>query len=188
MDLKYGLYLFPNAENFTQFGYYQGVVEKFGSANYGNQLIDFLDFDINKIIQLSKNIEQMSGDDVTEAISDLENNNPALFLVKLMANDDWMRAYDCLSEHSDNEYKNMVLLTLESVVSTYNEFWTLADYYCTHNGSAKEKFDFIHAVEQSVTDVTVEEIISARKPGKDFFLCPNETTDSPIHTHIDLPI
>lgn len=183
LDLKYGLYLFPNGENFIQCGYYQGVVTEFGSANYGNQLINFFDIDVNKIIWLSKNIEQMNGDDVTEAISDLENNNPALFLVKLMANDDWMRAYDCLSEHSDNEYKNMVLFTLESVVSTYNEFWTLADYYCTHNGSAKEKFDFIHAIEQSITDMTVEEIISARKSGKDFFLRPYENDYSFPYTH-----
>lgn len=183
LDLKYGLYLFPNGENFIQCGYYQGVVTEFGSANYGNQLINFFDIDVNKIIRLSKNIEQMNGDDVTEAISDLENNNPALFLVKLMANDDWMRAFDCLSEHSDNEYKNMVSRTLKPVVSTYNEFWTLADYYCTHNGSAKEKFDFIHAVEQSVTDVTVEEIISARKSGKDFFLRPNENDYSFPYTH-----
>lgn len=183
LDLKYGLYLFPNGENFIQCGYYQGVVMEFGSSNYGNQLINFFDIDVNKIIRLSKNIEQMSGDDVTEAISDLENNNPALFLVKLMANDDWMRAYDCLSEHSDNEYKNMVSRTLKSVVSTYNEFWTLADYYCTHNGSAKEKFDFIHAIEQSITDMTVEEIISARKSGKDFFLRPYENDYSFPYTH-----
>ena len=183
MDFKYGLYLFPNGENFIQCGYYQGMVMEFGSANYGNQLINFFDIDVNKIIQLSKNIEQMSGDDVTEAISDLANNNPALFLVELMANNDWMQAYACLSEHSDDEYKNMVSHTLKSVVSTYNEFWTLADYYCTHNGSAKEKFDFIHAVEQSVTDVTVEEIISARKSGKDFFLRPNENDYSFPYTH-----
>lgn len=146
LDLKYGLYLFPNGENFIQCGYFQGVITEFGSTNYGDQLVEFFDIDINKIIRLSKNIEQMSGDDVTKAISDLVNNNPALFLVELMANDDWMRAYDCLSEHSDDEYKSMVLLTLESVVSTYNEFWILADYYCTHSGTAKEKFDLIHAV------------------------------------------
>lgn len=82
LNLKYGLYLFPNGENFIQCGYYQGVVTEFGSANYGNQLINFFDIDVNKIIRLSKNIEQMNGDDVTEAISDLENNNPALFFSK----------------------------------------------------------------------------------------------------------
>ena len=183
LDLKYGLYLFPNGEKFIQCGYFQSVITEFGSTNYGDQLVDFFDIDINKIIRLSKNIEQMSGDDVTKAISDLVNNNPALFLVELMANDDWMRAYDCLSEHSDDEYKSMVLLTLESVVSTYNEFWILADYYCTHSGTAKEKFDLIHAVEQSFTDVRVEEIISARKSGREFFLRPNENDYSFPYTH-----
>ncbi|MBD5113789.1 MAG: hypothetical protein HDT46_01075 [Ruminococcaceae bacterium] len=166
------------------------MVTEFGSTNYGNQLIDFFDIDINKIIRLSKNIEQMSGDDVTKAISDLVNNNPALFLVELMTHNDEMKAYGSLSKHSydeykicDNEYKNMVLNTLKSVVSTYKEFWALADYYCICNRNVKEKFDFIHAVEQSVTDMTVEEIISARKPGKDFFLRPNENDYSFPYTH-----
>ncbi|MBD5117124.1 MAG: hypothetical protein HDT48_06415 [Ruminococcaceae bacterium] len=183
MDLKYGLYLFPNGENFIQCGYFQGVVTEFDSTDYGNQLVNFFGIDINKIIRLSKNIEQMSADDVTKAISDLVNNNPALFLVELMANNDWMQAYEFLSERSDEKYKSMVLLTLESVVATYKEFWTLADYYCTCNGTAKEKFDLIHAVEQSVTDMTVEEIISARKPGKDFFLRPNENDYSFPYIH-----
>lgn len=183
MCLKYGLYLFPDGENFTPFGYFQGVVTEFGSANYGNQLIDFLDIDVSKIIQLSKNIEQMRGDDVTEAISDLANNNPALFLVKLMANDDWMRAYDCLSERSEEDYKIMVQHTLEAVVSTHSEIWTLADYYCESSGSATERFDFIHAIEPSFTDVTVEEIISARKSGSDFFLSHNENDYSFPYTH-----
>lgn len=182
--LKYGLYLFPNGENFTQFGYYQGAVTEFGSANYGDQLIDFLDLDVSKIIQLSKNIEHMSGDDVTEAISDLVNNSPVLFLIRLMANDDWMRAYDCLSEHSDEDYKIMVLHTLESVVSTHSEIWALADYYCESSGSAKERFDFIHAIDDAFTDIAVEEIISARKSGADFFFRPNENDYGFPYTHV----
>ena len=132
----------------------------------------------------------MSADDVTKAISNLVNNDPALLLVELMANNDGMKAYSSLSKYSydeykicDNEYKNMVLNTLKSVVSTYKEFWTLADYYCTCNRTAKEKFYLIHAMEQSVTDMTVEEFISARKPGKDFFLRPNENDYSFPYTH-----
>lgn len=190
LNLKNGLYLFPNGENFIQCGYFQGVITEFSSTNYGDQLVDFFNVDINKIIRLSKNIEQMSADDVTKAISDLANNDPALFLVELMANNDGMKAYSSLSKYSydeykicDNEYKNMVLNTLKSVVSTYKKFWTLADYYCTCNRTAKEKFDLIHAMEQSVTDTTVEEIISARKPGKDFFLRPNENDYSFPYTH-----
>lgn len=190
LDLKYGIYLFPNGEIFIQCGYFQGVITEFGSTNYGDQLVEFFDIHINKIVWLSKNIEQMSGDDVTKAISDLVNNNPALFLVELMANNDGMKAYSSLSKYSydeykicDNEYKNMVLNTLKSVVSTYKKFWALADYYCTCNRTAKEKFDLIHTIEQSVTDMTVEEIISARKPGKDFFLRPNENDYSFPYTH-----
>ena len=190
LDLKDGLYLFPNGANFIQCGYFQGVVTEFRSTNYGEQLVDFFNVDINEIVRLSKNIEQMSADDVTKAISDLVNNDPALFLIELMANNDEMKAYSSLSKYSydeykicDNEYKNMVFNTLKSVVSTYKEFWELADYYCTCNRTAKEKFDFIHAVEQSVTDMTVEEIISARKLGKDFFLRPNENDYSFPYTH-----
>ena len=190
LDIKYGLFLFPDGENFIQCGYFQGVVTEFSSKNYGEQLVDFFDVDINKIVRLSKNIEQMSADDVTKAISNLANNDPALFLVELMAHNDEMKAYSSLSKHSydeykicDNKYKDMVFNTLKSVVSTYKEFWGLADYYCTCNRTAEEKFDLIHALEQPITDIMVEEFISARKPGKDFFLRPNENDYSFPYTH-----
>ena len=126
LDLKDGLYLFPNSANFIQCGYFQGVVTEFSSTNYGEQLVDFFNVDINEIVRLSKNIEQMSADDATKAISNLVNNDPALFLVELMANNDETKAYSSLSKYSydeykicDNVYKNMVFNTLKSVVSKY---------------------------------------------------------------------
>lgn len=92
-----------------------------------------------------------------------------LFLIRLMTDNDWERAYNFSSENSDEEYKRLVLQTLNSIVSAYNEVWELADYYCEHYGSAEERFDTFHALSKDFTSVVVDEIISSRKPGIDFF-------------------
>lgn len=59
-------------------------------------------------------------------------------------------------------------------ISTHQNIWKLADYYCESFSSAKERFDFLHALNEPFTSMTVEEIISARKPDRDFFGTPNE--------------
>lgn len=122
-----------------------------------------------------------SDDDIIEVISEHGYDNSNLFL---MANNDWMKAYECISEHSADEYKTLVLNALDDVISTHHEMWLFVDYYCENIGSIEERFISFHTIDESFTDVTVQEIISARKPGRELFLCPNESDYSFPYTHM----
>lgn len=169
MNLKDGLYLFPDSKKFSPYGFYKNRVTDFGKASAGELLVDFLDFDIKKVILLAKSVEMFSSEETIMSIGDLGIYDCTAFLIRLMTDNDWERAYNFSSENSDEEYKKLVLQTLNSIVLTYNEVWELADYYCESYGSAEERFDTFHALSKDFTSVVVDEIISSRKPGIDFF-------------------
>ena len=169
VNLKDGLYLFPNSRKFSLYGFYKNRVTDFGTASSGELLIAFLDFDIRKVILLAKSVETFSSEETIMSIGDLGTDNCTAFLIRLMDDNDWEQAYNFSSENSDEEYKRLVLQTLNSVVSTYIEVWELADYYCECYGSAEERFDTFHSLSEDFTSVVVDEIISSRNPGTDFF-------------------
>ena len=173
MNLKDGLYLFPDSKKFSPYGFYKKRVTDFGKASAGELLVDFLDFDIRKVILLAKSVEAFSSEETIMSICDLGTDNCTASLIRLMADNDWEQAYNFPSENSDDEFKRLVLQTLNSVVSAYNEVWELADYYCERYGSAEERFDTFHALSKDFTSVVVDEIISSRKPGADFFIEQN---------------
>lgn len=85
-----------------------------------------------------------------------------------------MKAYDNSPENWGEEYKTSAAKTINSIMSTQQNIWGLADYYCERFGSAEDRFDLFHALSEPFTSMTVEEIISASKPGKDFFGIPSE--------------
>lgn len=169
MNLKDGLYLFQDGKTFSLYGFHQNRVTDFGTASSGELLIDFLDFDIREVIRLAKSVEICSSEETIMSIGDLGTDNCTTFLIKLMADNNWEQAYNLSSENSDYEYKKLVLQTLNSIVSVFNEVWELADYYCECYGSAEERFDTFYALSEDFTTVVVDEIISSRKPGIDFF-------------------
>ena len=169
VNVKDGLYLFHSSGKFSLYGFYKNRVTDFGNASSGELLVDFLDFDIREVIRLAKSVETCSSEETIMSIGDLGTDNCTTFLIKLMADNNWEQAYNLLSENSDDEYKKLVLQTLNSIVSTYNEAWGLADYYCECYGSAEERFDSFYALSEDFTTVVVDEIISSRKPGADFF-------------------
>lgn len=174
MILKDGLYLFLDEKGFAQYGYSQFTAREMGSASSGCLLIDFLDFNWSKITSMIKRIESLSGSDISKALSELGDDNAILFLIRLMTGNDWVEAYIRSAEDCDAKYKSLVLNTLNSVVSTYERTWELADYYGIRYGSTEERFDYFHAISEPYTTMAVEEIISARKPGRDFFANPSE--------------
>lgn len=73
------------------------------------------------------------------SIGDLGTDNCTAFLIRLMADNNWERAYNSPSENSDEEYKKLVLQTLNSVVSAHNEVWEHTNNYCECYGSAEER-------------------------------------------------
>ncbi len=173
VNLKDGLYLFLDSKKFSLYGFYKNCVTDFGTASSGELLVDFLDFDIRKVILLAKSVETLSSEETIMSIGDLGTDNCTMFLIKLMADNNWEQAYNLSSENSDEEYKRLVLKTLNSVVSIHSEVWELADYYCECYGSAEERFDIFHSLSEDFTMVVVDEIISSRKPGADFFADQN---------------
>ena len=102
------------------------------------------------------------------SIGDLDNDNCTLFLIRFMTDNDWGQAYNLMSYISDREYKKFVLQTLNSVISIHNEVWEYVDY-CECYGSVEERFDTFHALSGNFNTVVVDEIISSRTPGIDFF-------------------
>lgn len=169
MNLKDGLYLFPDSKKFSLYGFYKNRVTDFGKASSGELLVDFLDLDVREVIRLARSVETFSSEEIIIAIGDLGTDSCTKFLLQLMADTAWEQAYNLVSENSDEEYKRLVLQTLNSVVSTYNEVWELADYYCERYGSAEERFDIFHSLGEDFTTIVVDEIISSRNPGTDFF-------------------
>lgn len=173
MHFNDGLYLFPEGEKFSVYWLYLRRVIELGTASPGELLIDFLDYDFSTIFSSIKHAEPLGGNEIFNAIENLNDNAVTVF-VKIMTNREWTRAYDLSPESWQDEYSLSVSHILNAVISMHQNLWELADCYCERLGSAEERFDFIHALNESFTSMTVEEIISARKPGKDFFGVPNE--------------
>lgn len=173
MHLKDGLYLFPEGEKFSVYGLYLCRVIELGTASAGELLIDFLDYDFSKMFSSIRHAEPLGGNEIFNAIEEFDDNAVTIF-IKIMANREWARAYDLSPESWQDEYSISVVRILNSVISVHQNVWELADYYCERYGSAEERFDFIHALNEPFTSMTVEEIISARKPGKDFFRLQSE--------------
>ncbi|MCM1276652.1 MAG: DUF6076 domain-containing protein [Lachnospiraceae bacterium] len=174
MMLKDGLYLFPDGKGFTQIIYSQFTPREIGSASSGHLLIDFLDFDLSKIFSLRNQIETLNGSEISDAVSELDDENAITYLIRLMTGKVWANVYIFSAENSDEKYKVTLLNTLNSIIETHDRIWELADYYCVYCGSTEEKFDYFHAISEQFTTMSVEEIISARKPGMDFFGSPSE--------------
>ncbi len=174
MILKDGLYLFPDGKGFAQYGYRQFAAREMGFASSGSLLIDFLDFNLSEIISLIKRIESFNGSELDVALFELGDENVITFLIKLMIDNACVKVNTLSAEDCDEKYKVAVLDILNSVVATYDQMWELADYYSIRYGSTEERFDYFHAISESFTTMAVEEIISARKPGRDFFSNPSE--------------
>lgn len=174
MNLKNGLYLFPEGENFSVYGVFMLGLIEMGKASAGELLIEFLDFDFSRIFSLIKNTDSFSGEEVYSTINELGKSSATPFLIKLMTESDWMKAFDNDSENWDEEYRASAAKTINSIIWTRRKVWELADYYCERFGSAEDRFDLFHALSEPFTSMTVEEIISARKPGKEFFDIPSE--------------
>lgn len=169
MNIKDGLYLFPEIDKFLVYGAYLGNIFVFDSGSAGELLIDFLDHDFSEVFSIVKNSDAISGGEIFDTIENLEKKTSALFMIYFMNNHDWARAYDNNPNNWFEEYKAAAEQTLNSIISTHANTWAFADYYCERSGSAEERFDFFYALEEQFTTMAVEEIISARKPGKDFF-------------------
>lgn len=174
MILKDGIYIFHECAGLSVYGVHLGCFTELGCGSAGGLLIDFLDYDFSKIFSIVKNSDTISGEEIFDMIEELEKNAAVPFLIKLMTERDWSKAFDASPENWGGGYKDTVLQTLNSIVSTHINTWEFADYYCERSGSAEERFDFFHALEEQFTTMSVEEIISARKPGKDFFGMPSE--------------
>ena len=174
MKIKEGLYLFPEGEKFSAYGVYMFNLIELGTASAGELLIEFLDFDFSKLFSLVKSIDTYSGKEVYDAINELGKTEATPFLIKLMTESDWMKAFDNDPENWGEEYKASAAKTINFIISTRRKVWELADYYCERFGSAEDRFDLFHALSEPFTSMVVEEIISARKPGKDFFGIPSE--------------
>lgn len=174
MNIRDGLYLFLEGEKFSVYGVYLHCLIELGTASAGELLIEFLDFDFSKFFSFIKNIDSISGDEVYNTIDELGKGTATPFLIKFMTDRDWARAYDNDPENWGEEYKVSAAQTLDSIFSTHRNVWELTDYYCDIFGSVEERFDHFRALSESFTSMTVEEIISARQPGKNFFCAPNE--------------
>lgn len=168
MEITDGLYLFPEGEKFSVYGLYLHRIIELGTAYPGELLIDFLDFDFSRIFSLVKNAGVLDGNEIFNAIEELDDNAVTVF-IKIMTNREWIRAYDLSPENWQDEYSISVSRILDSIISAHQNVWELADNYCEGFGSAEERFDLFHALSEPFASVEVEEIISARKPGRDFF-------------------
>ena len=152
MEIKDGLYLFPEGEKFLAFGLYLRRVIELGTRSAGELLIDFLDFDYSKISSLVKNAEKYDGNAIFDAIEKLEDNALTI-LIKVLINCEWVRVYDLSLEGWQDEYSNSVSRILNSMISVHQNIWELADYYCERFGSAEERFDLLHAINESFTSM-----------------------------------
>lgn len=183
VDINNGLYLFPIGDKFSVFGVYLCQAIDFGTKSAGELLIEFLDFDFAKISGIIKNAKEFEGDRIFDEIGSL-GNDPITVLIKTLTNCRWSKAFELSPEGWQDEYSGSVGEILNSIISTHQKIWELADIYCESAGStAEERFDFFHAVSAPFTSMTVEEIISSRKPGKDFWGMPNENDYSFPYTH-----
>lgn len=97
-----------------------------------------------------------------------------MVLIKIMTYCEWTRAYDLSPEGWQNEYSISVTRILNSIISIHQNVWELADNYGESFGSAKERFDFLHTLNEQFTSMVIEKIISVRKPGTDLFCVPSE--------------
>lgn len=86
-----------------------------------------------------------------------------------MTNREWARAYDLSPDNWQDEYSFSVSRILDLIISAHQNAWELADYYCEGYGSAEERFDTFNSLSEDFSSVVVDEIISSRKPGADFF-------------------
>jgi len=151
-----------------------GGFSELGTGSAGELLIDFLDYDFLSISSIIRNIDSISGEEIFDTIEELGKSTAVPFLIKLMTDRDWAEAFEMSPENWGDRFKAAVLPILDSIISVHNNAWEFADYYCERYGSAEERFDFFHALEEQFTTMAVEEIISARKPGRDFFSNPSE--------------
>ena len=174
MFLKSGLYLFNESEGFSEYSVFLGGFTELGTGSAGKLLIDFLDCDLSRIYSIVQNIDTISGEDIFDTIEELGIKTAVPFLIKLMTDCEWAEAFDMSPENWGDRFKAAVSPILDSIISTQNSAWEFANYYCECYGSAEERFDFFHSLEEQFTTMAVEEIISARKPGRDFFLAPSE--------------
>lgn len=71
MNLKDGLYFFPDSRKFSLYGFYKNRVTDFSKASGGELLVDFLDFNIRKVILLAKSVEMSSSEETIMSIGDL---------------------------------------------------------------------------------------------------------------------
>lgn len=183
MDIKDGLYLFPSGEKFSVFGVYLCQAIDLGTKSAGELLIEFLDFDFAKISCIIKNAHEFEGNKIFDEIGALDND-PITVLIKILTNRKWIKSFELSPEGWQDEYSGSVGEILNSIISTHQKIWELADIYCeSAGGTAEERFDFFHAVSELFTSMVVEEIISSRKPGKDFFGLPDENNFSFPYTH-----
>lgn len=182
MNLKDGLYLFPEGERFSVYGLYLHRIIELGTASAGELLIDFLDFDFQRISSLARNAGALGGNEISNAIEELDDNAVTVF-IKIMTNREWARAYDLSPENWQDEYSISVSRILDHIISVHQNVWEHADYYCERYGSAEERFDTFHSLSEDFSSVVVDEIISSRKPGVDFFIGQNSNKDCFPYTH-----
>ncbi len=175
MFLKSGLYLFHESKGFSVCSVYLGGFTELGMGSAGELLIDFLDYDFSKISSIIQNIDTISGEEIFDIIDEIGTNAAVPFLIKIMTDRHWTKAFDMSPQNWGDRFKAAVSPILDSIISTHNSVWEFADYYCEYYGSVEERFDFFHSLEEQFTTMAVEEIISARKPGRDFFLAPSES-------------
>ncbi len=172
--MKNGLYLFPESEGFSVYCVFLNDFSELGTGSAGELLIDFLDYDFSRICSIVRNIDSISGEEIFDTIDELGIKTAVPFLIKLMTDRDWAEAFEMSPENWGDRFKAAVLPILDSIISAHNNAWEFANYYCEYYGSAEERFDFFHSLEEQFTTMAVEEIISARKPGRDFFSAPSE--------------
>lgn len=168
MEIKDGLYLFPEGEKFSVYGLYLHRTIELGTASSGELLIDFLDFDFQRISSLVRDARPLGGNEVFNAIEELDDNAVTVF-IKIMTNHEWTQAYDLSPEYWQYEYSISAARILDFIISAHQNVCELADKYCEGFGSAEERFDFFYTLNKPFSSVVVDEIISARKPGRDFF-------------------
>ena len=157
MHFNDGLYLFPEGEKFSVYGLYLRRVIELGAASPGELLIDFLDYDFSTIFSSIKHAEPLGGNEIFNTIENLDDNVVTVF-VKIMTNREWTRAYDLSPEAWQDEYSISVAEILNTIISIHQNIWEQVDYYCERYGSAEERFDFIHALNEPFTSMTVEKL------------------------------
>lgn len=108
-------------------------------------------FRLCKDLRHKKNAKDFEGDRIFKEIDALDND-PITVLIKNLTNRKWIKAFELSSESRQDEYSDSVGEILNSVISTHQKIWELADIYCeSAGGSAEERFDFFHAVSEPFT-------------------------------------